>query len=67
VAKLISSAITTLDTASSARTRIEREFDPEAVRQLKAAGRDLSVGGPDLAVQAISAGGVVYLRDRTRT
>jgi len=48
---------TTLDTASIARTRIEREFDPEAVRQLKAgAGRDLSVGGPGLAAQAIRAG-----------
>jgi dihydrofolate reductase len=48
---------TTLDTVSSARTRIEREFDPEAVRQLKAgAGRDLGVGGPDLAAQAIRAG-----------
>jgi dihydrofolate reductase len=47
----------TLDTASSARTRIERAFDPEAVRQLKAAaGPDLSVGGPDLAGQAIKAG-----------
>jgi dihydrofolate reductase len=48
---------TTLDTVSSARTRMERVFDPEAVRQLKAgAGRDLSVGGPDLAAQAIRAG-----------
>jgi dihydrofolate reductase len=48
---------TTLDTVSSARTRIEREFNPEAVRQLKAgAGRDLSVGGPDLAAEAIRAG-----------
>jgi dihydrofolate reductase len=47
----------TLQTASSARTRIEREFDPEAVRQLKAtAGRDLTVGGPELAAQAIEAG-----------
>jgi dihydrofolate reductase len=47
----------TLRTASSARTRIEREFDPEAVRQLKAtAGRDLTVGGPELAAQAIEAG-----------
>jgi dihydrofolate reductase len=44
-------------TASSARTRIEREFDPEAVRQLKAtAGRDLTVAGPELAAQAIEAG-----------
>ena len=47
----------TLDTVSSARTRIERDFDPEAVRQLKArAERDITVGGPDLAAQAISAG-----------
>jgi dihydrofolate reductase len=47
----------TLDAASTARTRIEREFDPEAVRQTKvAAGRDLSVGGPDLAAQAFEAG-----------
>jgi dihydrofolate reductase len=47
----------TLDEASSARTGIEREFDPEQVRQLKAqAERDLSVGGPDLAAQAIRAG-----------
>jgi dihydrofolate reductase len=47
----------TLETPSSARTRIERDFDPEAVRRLKAsAGRDISVGGPDLAAQAIKAG-----------
>jgi dihydrofolate reductase len=47
----------TLETASSARTRIERDFDPEAVRQLKAAAeRDLLVGGPALAAQAIEAG-----------
>ena len=47
----------TLETTSSARTRIERDFDPDAVRQLKAAaGRDLSVGGPELAAQAIRAG-----------
>jgi dihydrofolate reductase len=46
-----------LETVSSARTRIEREFNPEGVRQMKAqAGRDLSVGGPDLAAQAIKAG-----------
>ena len=48
---------TRLETASSARTRIEREFDPETVRQMKAqADRDISVGGPDLAAQAIRAG-----------
>jgi dihydrofolate reductase len=47
----------TLETASSARTRIERHFDPQAVGQMKAtAGRDISVGGPDLAAQAIRAG-----------
>ncbi len=47
----------TLDTASSARTRIEREFDPEAVRQMKAeADRDISIGGAALAAEAIRAG-----------
>ena len=47
----------TLETPSSARTRIERDFDPEAVRQMKAsAARDITVGGPDLAAQAIRAG-----------
>jgi dihydrofolate reductase len=47
----------TLQTAASARTRIEREFDPEAVRQLKStADADLTVGGPALAGQAIEAG-----------
>jgi dihydrofolate reductase len=46
-----------LETVSSARTRIERDFDPEAVRQMKApAGRDITVGGPDLAAQAFKAG-----------
>ena len=47
----------TLQSAASARTRIERELDPKAVRQLKAtADRDLTVGGPELAAQAIEAG-----------
>jgi dihydrofolate reductase len=47
----------TLAEVSSARTRIEREFDLEAVRQLKAtADRDIGVGGPDLAAQAFEAG-----------
>jgi dihydrofolate reductase len=47
----------TLEAVSSARTRIERDFDPDAVGQMKAsAERDLSVGGPDLAAQAIKAG-----------
>jgi dihydrofolate reductase len=47
----------TLETVSSARTRIEPVFDPEAVRQLKASAEsDLSVGGAELAAQAIRAG-----------
>jgi dihydrofolate reductase len=47
----------TLTKAPTARTRIERDFDPEAVRQLKATvGHDISVGGPDLAAQAIKFG-----------
>jgi dihydrofolate reductase len=47
----------TLEEVSSARTRIEREFDPEAVRALKeSADADLSIGGPQLAAEAIRAG-----------
>jgi dihydrofolate reductase len=47
----------TLERASTARTRIERAFDPDAVRQLKAAAeRDIIVGGPELAAQAFKAG-----------
>jgi dihydrofolate reductase len=47
----------TLETVSSARTRLEREFDVEAVKRLKAAGgRDLSVGGAGLAAEAIRTG-----------
>jgi dihydrofolate reductase len=47
----------TLREPSSARTRIEREFDPEAVRRLKeSADRDLSIGGAELAGQALAAG-----------
>ncbi|MFF2859474.1 dihydrofolate reductase family protein [Streptomyces rubiginosohelvolus] len=48
---------TTLDAVSSAKTRIERSFDPDAVRRLKAeADADLTVDGPNLAAQAIAAG-----------
>jgi riboflavin biosynthesis pyrimidine reductase len=48
---------TTLQMVSSARTRIERAFDPEAVRQMKAsAGHDINVGGPGLTARAIEAG-----------
>ena len=47
----------TLQTVSSARTRIERDFDPEAIRQMKARlGSDVIVGGPELAAQAIRVG-----------
>lgn len=47
----------TLEAASTRRTRIERDFDPEAVRQMKAAAEsDLSVGGPELAGHAFRAG-----------
>ncbi len=46
-----------LQQVSTARTRIERDFDPQAIQQLKAAAtRDLSVGGPTLAAQAIKLG-----------
>jgi dihydrofolate reductase len=46
----------TLRTVSSARTRLERDFDPAAVRQMKAAARrDISVGGSHLAAQVIRA------------
>ncbi|YCH15010.1 dihydrofolate reductase family protein [Arthrobacter sp. D1-17] len=41
----------------SERTRIERDFDATAVRRLKAdAGKDLAVGGAELAAAAIRAG-----------
>jgi dihydrofolate reductase len=47
----------TLAAASSAKTRIEPELDPQAVRDLKAgASADISVGGPNLAGQALAAG-----------
>jgi dihydrofolate reductase len=48
---------TTLETVSSERTRIERVFNPEVVRRLKAdSDRDLTVDGPQLAGAAIKAG-----------
>jgi dihydrofolate reductase len=47
----------TLEAVSTTRTRIERDFDPEAVRHMKArAGHDFIVGGPDLAAHAFRAG-----------
>lgn len=47
----------TLAAPSTAKTRIERRFDPEAVARLKAsASEELLVGGPHLAAQALAAG-----------
>ncbi|MEK0314681.1 dihydrofolate reductase family protein [Cohnella sp. 56] len=47
----------TLQAVSSASTRIEREFDAEAIRRLKESSvADISIGGPELAGQAMSAG-----------
>ncbi len=47
----------TLDEASTARTRVEREFDPDAVRRMKSESEhDLSVAGPELAAHAFRAG-----------
>ena len=48
---------TTIDAVTTARTRIERTFDPEAVRRLKgASGSDLSIGGPALGSEAFRHG-----------
>ncbi|HEY2430543.1 MAG TPA: dihydrofolate reductase family protein [Acidimicrobiales bacterium] len=48
---------TTLDAVTTSRTRLERAFDPGAVRRLKAeSAADITVGGADLAAQAIKAG-----------
>jgi dihydrofolate reductase len=47
----------TLETPSSARTRVERDFDPAAVRQLKDSSvSDITVGGAELAGEAMAAG-----------
>ena len=47
----------TLPEVTSSKTRIERAFEPDAVRRMKeAAERDITVGGPSLAAQAIRAG-----------
>lgn len=48
---------TTLDEVASERTRIERAFDADAVRKLKAeSDLDITIDGPDLAAHAIRAG-----------
>jgi dihydrofolate reductase len=47
----------TLGEVASAKTTLEREFDPDAVRELVAsAGRDVTIGGPELAAAAFKAG-----------
>jgi dihydrofolate reductase len=47
----------TLEGTTTARTTLERTFDPEAVQRLKhASDRDVSVGGPGLAAEAFGAG-----------
>jgi dihydrofolate reductase len=46
----------TLETVSTARTRLVREFDADAVRELKAGDGDITVDGPGLAAAALAAG-----------
>ncbi len=47
----------TLQTPSSERTRFERDFDPAEIRRLKeSSARDITVGGAELAGEAIAAG-----------
>jgi dihydrofolate reductase len=53
----------TLETVSTARTRVEHEFDPDAIRALKrTAAADITIGGSELAGQALAAGLVDELR-----
>lgn len=54
---------TSLQTVSTERTRLERDFDPDAITSIKAtAGADLAVGGPTLAAEAFRAGLVDEVR-----
>lgn len=47
----------TLEAAATGKTRIERDFDPNAIRQMMAAAaRDIMIGGPNLAQHAFKAG-----------
>ena len=47
----------TLETISTRKTQLEQTFDPEAIRQLKAAGEhDILIGGPELAAHAFRDG-----------
>jgi dihydrofolate reductase len=48
---------TTLNDAPTARTKLERRFDPDAIRAMRTeSDQDLSVGGPGLAAAALRAG-----------
>jgi dihydrofolate reductase len=48
---------TMLDAVATGKTRLERTFEPDAVRRMKAsADRDISIGGPGLAAYALEAG-----------
>lgn len=47
----------TLEAVSTRKTQLERNFDPEVIRQLKAAvAQDILIGGPELAAHAFRAG-----------
>jgi dihydrofolate reductase len=47
---------TTLEAVSTARTKLEPSFDPDAVRAMKdASDRDLGIGGPGLSASALRA------------
>ncbi|HVN54385.1 MAG TPA: dihydrofolate reductase family protein [Anaerolineaceae bacterium] len=47
----------TLEAVSTRKTRLERDFDPEAIRRLKkAVEQDISIGGPELAAHAFRSG-----------
>jgi dihydrofolate reductase len=47
----------TLEAVSTQKTQLQRDFDPDAVRELKrSAGTDISIGGPLVAGQALRAG-----------
>lgn len=53
----------TITAVSSARTRLKRQFDPGSIARMKAtSGKDISIGGPELAAVAIRNGLVDELR-----
>jgi dihydrofolate reductase len=55
--KIVYSTTLAADAITSARTRLERTFDPDSIAQMKAAVEtDIGVGGPNLAAHAVRAG-----------